>query len=149
MARNALLILISAGICISAQVQDWQNDPRKPDLLVRALELKRSDSVVVLEPEPFLAPLISDRVRSLANLSKAPDHSVDVIVLYDVLHGMDHRPELYPKLRRALRLGGHVVDVDLSAQLPEPQAVQEFSAAGFHITRTVAFLPLQYFLQFE
>jgi SAM-dependent methyltransferase len=154
MARNALLILLSAGICIagiciSARAQDSQNDPRKPDQLVRALELKRSDAVAVLEPEPFLAPLIADRVRSLVNFSDAPDHSVDVIVLYDVLHGIDRRSELYPKLRRALRLGGRLVNVDLSAELPVAKAVQEFTTAGFHITRTVSFLPLQYFLMFE
>jgi hypothetical protein len=149
MARNALLILLSAGICILARAQDSQNDPRKPDQLVRALELKRSDAVAVLEPEPFLAPLIADRVRSLVNFSDAPDHSVDVIVLYDVLHGVDHRSEFYPKLRRALRLGGRVIDVDRSAELPDPQAVREFTAAGFHITKSVSFLPLQYFQVFE
>jgi hypothetical protein len=132
-----------------ARAQDSQNDPRKPDQLVRALELKRSDAVAVLEPEPFLAPLIADRVRSLVNFSDAPDHSVDVIVLYDVLHGVDHRSEFYPKLRRALRLGGRVIDVDRSAELPDPQAVREFTAAGFHITKSVSFLPLQYFQVFE
>jgi SAM-dependent methyltransferase len=154
MARNALLILISggiciAGICIFARAQDSQNDPRKPDQLVRALQLKRSEAVAVLEPEPFLAPLISDRVRSLVNLSDAPDHSVDVIVLYNVLHGMDHRSELYPELHRALRLGGRVVNVDLSAELPEPQVVREFTTAKFHITKIVAFLPFQYFEVYE
>jgi hypothetical protein len=154
MARSALRILISAGICVAgigilARAQDSQNDPRKPDQLVRALELRRSDVVAVLEPEPFLAPLISDRVRSLVNLSDAPDHSVDVIVLYNILHGIDHRSELYPKLHRALRPGGRVVNIDLAAELPEPQAVREFTTAKFHITKIVAFLPLQYFQVFE
>jgi hypothetical protein len=149
MARNARLILISAGICILARAQDSQNDPRKPDQLVRALELNRSDAVAVLEPEPFLAPLISNRVRSLVNLSDAPDHTVDVIVLYNVLHGIDHRSEFYPKLHRALRLGGRVVNVDLSAELPEPQVVREFTTAKFHITKIVAFLPFQYFQVYE
>jgi hypothetical protein len=149
MVRNVLLILLSAGICILARGQDPQNDPRKPDQLVRALQLKRSDVVAVMEPEPFLAPRIADHVRSLANLDGAPEHSIDVVVLYDVLHGVEHRSEFYPKLRRALRFGGRVVNVDLSAELPGPQAVQEFTTAGFHITRTVAFLPLQYFQVFE
>ena len=157
MVRNVLLILLSAGICILARAQDSQNDPRKPDQLVRALELKRSDAVAVLEPEPFLAPLIADRVRSLVNFSDAPDHSVDVIVLYDVLHGVDHRSEFYPKLRRALR--GRVVNIDFfrdppspsppDPKLPEPQAIQEFMTAGFHITKTVSFLPFQYFQVFN
>jgi hypothetical protein len=152
MARNALLILISAacvGLPVFAQDQSTPDAWRKPDQLVRALELKRSDAVAVLEPEPFLAPLISDRIRSLVTLDDAPDHSVDVIVLYDALHGVDHRSAFYPKLRRALRLGGRLVNVDLSAKLPEPQAVQEFTAAGFRITKTISFLPFQYFHVFE
>jgi len=152
MARNALLILISAAcawLTAFAQDQSSSDDRRKPDQLVRALQLKRSDVVAVLEPEPFLAPRIADLVRSLANLDGAPEHSIDVVVLYDVLHGVEHRSEFYPKLRRALRLGGRVVNVDLSAELPGDRSVREFTAAGFHITRTVAFLPLQYFQVFE
>jgi hypothetical protein len=150
MARNALLILISAACALlPAQDESTPGDPRKPDQLVRNLELKRFDAVAVLEPEPFLAPLISNRVRSLVNFSEAPDHSVDVIVLYNVLHGIDHRSEFYPKLRRALRLGGRVVNIDFSAELPEPQVVREFTIAKFHITQVVAFLPFQYFEVFE
>jgi hypothetical protein len=151
MARNVLLILISAA-CAWAPAFAQDSDPdawRKPDQLVRALQLKRSDVVAVMEPGPFLAPRVADRVRSLASLDGAPEHSIDVVVLYDVLHGVEHRSEFYSKLRRALRLGGRVVNIDLSAELRGPRAVQEFTAAGFHITRTVAFLPLQYFQVFE
>ncbi len=148
MAKNALLILLSAAVCAVLPSFAQDDSTRKADQLVRALALKGSDVVVLLEPQPFLAPRIADRVR-LVKLDDAPEHSVDVVVLYDVLHGVDHRPEFYAKLHRALRFGARVVNVDLSAQIPEPQAVQEFSAAGFHITKSVAFLPLQYFQVFE
>jgi hypothetical protein len=149
MVKNALLILLSAAVCAVLPSFAQDESTRKPDQLVRALQLKRSDVVALLEPEPFLAPRISDRVRSLVNLDDAPEHSIDVLVLYDFLHGVDHRSQFYAKLHRALRLGGRVVNVDLAAQLPQPQAVQEFTAAGFHITKTVAFLPSQYFQVFE
>jgi SAM-dependent methyltransferase len=161
MARNVLLILISATCAWTpAFAQDSDPDAwRKPDQLVRALQLKRSDVVAVLEPEPFLAPRIVDRARSLVNLDNAPEHSIDVVVLYDVLHGIDHRPEFYAKLRRALRPDGRVVNIDFlrdppssarsEPKLPEPQAVQEFITAGFHVTKTVAFLPFQYFQVLE
>jgi uncharacterized protein YbjT (DUF2867 family) len=148
MAKNALLILLSAAVCAILPSFAQDESIRKPDQLVRALALKGSDVVVLLEPQPFLAPRIADRVR-LVKLDDAPEHSVDVVVLYDVLHGVERRPEFYAKLHRALRFGARVVNVDLSAQLPEPQAVQEFTAAGFHITKTVAFLPSQYFQVFE
>jgi hypothetical protein len=148
MAKNALLILLSAAVCAVLPAFAQDESTRRPDQLVRALALKGSDVVVLLEPKPFLAPRIADRVR-LVKLDDAPEHSVDVVVLYDVLHGVERRPEFYAKLHRALRFGARVVNVDLSAQLPEPQAVQEFTAAGFHITKTVAFLPSQYFQVFE
>jgi Methyltransferase domain len=148
MAKNVLLILLSAAVCAVLPSFAQDESTRKPDQLVRALALKGSDVVALLEPEPFLAPRIADRARSV-KLDGAPEHSIDVVVLYDVLHGVDHRPEFYAKLHRALRFGGRVVNVDLSAQLPEPQAVREFTAAGFHITKTVAFLPSQYFQVFE
>jgi uncharacterized protein YbjT (DUF2867 family) len=148
MAKNALLILLSAAVCAVLPSFAQDESTRRPDQLVRALALKGSDVVVLLEPQPFLAPRIADRVR-LVKLDDAPEHSVDVVVLYDVLHGVERRPEFYAKLHRALRFGARVVNVDLSAQLPEPQAVQEFTAAGFHITKTVAFLPSQYFQVFE
>jgi Methyltransferase domain len=159
MARNALLIWFSfwAVLPAFAQGPSARDDWRKPDQLIRALALKRSD--VVVEPEAFLAPLISDRVRSLVKIDDAPEHSVDVVMLYDVLHGIDHRSQFYPKLRRVLRFGGHVVNVDFSENPPssgppEPklsdaQAAQEFTAAGFHITKTVSFLRFQYFQVLE
>ena len=61
----------------------------------------------------------------------------------------DQLIRMLAKLHRLLRQGGRVVNIDRSATVPEPQAVQEFTAAGFHITKTVSFLPLEYFQVFE
>jgi SAM-dependent methyltransferase len=162
MARSALLIWFSifvwSALPAFAQASD-QDAWRKPEQLIRALELKRSDVVAVMEPEAFLAPLISNRGRELVNINGAPDHSVDVIVLYDVLHAVDRRPEFCAKLRRVLRYGGRIVNIDFSADPPsappvkskltEPQVVDEFEAAGFRISQSVTLLPYQYFQVFE
>jgi hypothetical protein len=147
----AKTLICLAAMCALAGAQDSQNEWRKPDQLVRALQLKRSDVVAVLEPEPFVAPRIADRVRTVVNFNDpgTAAQSVDVVVLYDALHRVERRGEFYPKIRHLLRLGGRVVNVDLSAELPQPQAVQEFTAGGFHITKSVGFSPLQYFLVFE
>jgi hypothetical protein len=157
----AKALICLAAICALACAQDSQNDWQKPDQLIRALQLKRSDAVAVLEPEPFLAPRITDRVRVVVNHNDpaAPAHSVDVIVLYDALHSVEHRAEFYPKLRHLLRPGGRVVNIDFFAdppssgarepKLPDTQAVREFTAAGFHITQSVALLQFQYFQVFE
>jgi hypothetical protein len=89
----------------------------------------------------------------------APPNGVDVIVLYDALHLIEHRRDFYPKVHHLLRPGGRVTNIDLSAdppssgppepKLPETQAVQEFGAAGFHLVQSVGFLPFQYFLVFK
>jgi hypothetical protein len=144
-----------AVLSMAAQAEEWQ----KPDELVRALALKRSDVVAVLEPEPFLAPLISSRVRSMVAMDHAAEHSVDVVVLYDVLHGMDHRTEFYGKLHRTLQFGGRVVNIDFSedppsvappkSRLTEAQAFGEFRLAGFRIQQTINLLRYQYFQVFE
>jgi hypothetical protein len=147
MARNAPLIwfsvLLSAALPAVAQDDSSQ--------LIRALELKRSDAVAVLEPEHFLAPRIADRARVVVNVNDpaTSPHTIDVVVLYDALHRTEHRAELYAKLHHLLRAGGRVVNIDLAAKLPEAQAVQEFTAAGFRITKIVGLLPLQYFQVFE
>ena len=147
MAKNALLLWFSVLFC-AALPAFAQDDSAQ---LIRALELKRSDAVAVIEPDPFIAPRIVDRVRVIVNADDPAtrDHTVDVIVLYDALHRNEHRAGFYAKLHRLLRAGGRVVNIDLSAKLPESQAAQEFIAAGFRFTRTVSLLPLRYFQMFE
>jgi hypothetical protein len=151
------LMVISTMTCADDSKNDWQ----KPDQVVRALRLKRSDVVAVLEPDPFLAPLISDRVSGLVNLddAKLSEHSVDVIVLYDVLHAVGNRSEFYKKLHRVLRFGGRVVNIDFwsdppfaapsKPKLTEFQVVVEFKTAGFRISLSTNLLPYQYFQVFE
>ena len=147
MVKNAPLLWFSVLLC--AALPAFAEDDSAQ--LIRALQLKRSDAVVVLEPDPFIAPRIAERVRVIVNAEDpaVTPHTVDVVVLYDALHGAEHRAELYPKIHRLLRAGGRVVNIDLSAKFPEAQAAQEFTAAGFHITKTVGLLPLQYFQIFE
>lgn len=147
MVKNAPLLWFSVLLC-AAFPAFAQDDSAQ---LIRALQLKRSDAVVVLEADPFIAPRIAARVRVILNAGDPTVtlHTVDVIVLYDTLHSTEHRPELYAKIHRLLRAGGRVVNIDRSAKFPEAQAAQEFTATGFHITKTVALLPLQYFQVFE
>jgi Methyltransferase domain len=147
MAKNALLLWFSVFFC-AAWPAFAEDDSAQ---LIRALQLKRFEAVAVFEADPFIAPRIADRVRVIVNASDPAlrEHTVDVIVLYDALHRTEHRAELYAKLHRLLRDGGRVVNIDRDASFPAPQAAQEFTAAGFHFTRTVSLLPLQYFQVFE
>ncbi len=152
--RAAIAVAFIASLAVA---DDWQ----KPDQVLGALALKRSDAVAVAEPGAFLAPLIASRVRALVNLddAKIEEHSVDVIVLYDVLHSVDPRAPFYLKLRRVLRPGGRIVNIDFSSDPPsaapskpkltEAQAVDEFKSAGFHIRQSIGSLPYRYVQVFE
>jgi arsenite methyltransferase len=91
---------------------------------------------------------------------KLGSQSVDLIFICDVLHHISHRGEYYPKLLRALRLGGRLVNIDFrKRQLPvgppvemkidKKDCIKQFQAAGFAFVKQFDFLKYQYFLLFE
>lgn len=103
---------------------------------------------------------------NLKTVLAAPDDpkleagSVDLIFFCDVLHHVENRPAYYAKLAKALKPGGRIVIVDFykkklpvgppeSMKLSETQVIEELQAAGFKQTKSLDFLPYQYFLFFE
>lgn len=91
---------------------------------------------------------------------KLPEASVDLILICDVLHHIENRSAYYPKLTRALKPGGRIVDIDFykkplpvgpppDMKLSEDQVENEFKAAGLRLTKSFDVLPHQYFLIFE
>lgn len=106
------------------------------------------------------APPNLKTVLASADDPKLADQSVDLIFFCDVLHHVENRPAYYAKLAKALKPGGRVVIVDFykrklpvgppeSMKLSEAQVIDEFAAAGFRNTKSLDFLPYQYFLFFE
>lgn len=86
--------------------------------------------------------------------------SVDVVFICDTYHHLQDRVAYARLLATALKPGGRVVIVDFhKRELPigppvewklTPEAVtEEFRQAGFQLTRSVDFLPYQYFLEFS
>ncbi len=161
----------------------WQ----KPDEVVKALGLKKGDVVADLGAgtgyfsrriAPHVAKVYAvDIDADLLAMAKhgappnletvlgAPDdprlqpHSVDLIFICDVLHHISNRETYLPKLVRALKPGGRVVNIDfykkplpvgppVEMKLTEEEVTREFSAAGLRRTGTRSFLPYQYFLEF-
>jgi ubiquinone/menaquinone biosynthesis C-methylase UbiE len=91
---------------------------------------------------------------------KLPPGSVDTIFFCDVLHHISDRAAYLPKLAKALKPGGRVVNIDfykkplpvgppVSMKLSEDQVIAEFQAAGFRLLKRLDFLPYQYFLVFK
>jgi len=162
----------------------WQ----KPDEVIRALELKPTDVVADIGAgsgyftrrfAPHVAKVyavdIDERLLKIAAKNappnvvttvastddpKLPAASVDLVFFCDVLHHIDNRPAYYAKLRRALKPGGRIVNVDfykkplpigppLEMKLSEALVVDEFKSAGFRLAKTFDFMPYQYFQVFQ
>jgi len=90
---------------------------------------------------------------------KLPPASMDLVFICDVLHHIENRPAYFEKLKKALKAGGRVVNIDFykkplpvgppeSMKLSEREVEQEFTAAGFRKLKQVDILPYQYFLIF-
>jgi len=90
---------------------------------------------------------------------KLPPASVDLVFICDVLHHIENRPAYFEKLKKALKPGGRVVNIDFykkplpvgppeGMKLSEREVEQQFAAAGFRKLKQVDTLPYQYFLIF-
>jgi predicted methyltransferase len=91
---------------------------------------------------------------------RLPDADIDLILIADSYHHLDHRAAYLPHLRRALRPGGRVVVVDWKAgSLPEgpppehklarERVVAEMESAGFALVDQPELLPYHYVLVFQ
>jgi predicted methyltransferase len=128
-------------------------------------------TVFAVEVEPTLVVHLRERaeqegranvvpVLASTDNPRLPVAGVDLILVADTYHHLDHRTRYLPQLRRALRPGGRVAIVDWKpGQLPEgpppdhklppEQVVAEMRGAGFMLTDTPDLLPYHYVLLFK
>jgi arsenite methyltransferase len=106
------------------------------------------------------SPANVETVLATADDPTLPDASVNTIFFCDVLHHIENRAAYYPKLAKALKPGGRIVDIDFhkkptpfgppeAMRISEDSVIQEFQAAGFRKTKSFDLLPYQYFLVFQ
>ena len=85
--------------------------------------------------------------------------SVDVIFLSNTYHHISNRVEYFRKLSKSLKPNGRIVIVDfyrkpqpvgppLEQKVSQETIIEELRQAGYRLTRSLDFLPYQYFLQF-
>jgi len=96
-------------------------------------------------------------VQASADAANLPE-PVDVALVVDTYHHIDHRTQYFAALKSSLRPGGRLVIVDFKADSPSgppvqhrlsPERVtQELKAAGYTLVDTIQFLPRQYCLIF-
>jgi ubiquinone/menaquinone biosynthesis C-methylase UbiE len=127
-------------------------------------------TVFAVEPEPKLLAYLRERaerektanvVPVLASLDdpRLPPRSVDLVLVVDTFHHIDHRVAYFRALRRALRSGGRVAIVDWHKRplpvgpppehkLDRDQVVDEMRAAGYALAAEPDVIPYQYVLVF-
>jgi SAM-dependent methyltransferase len=84
---------------------------------------------------------------------------VDLVLVVDTYHHIDHRIAYFARLRESLRPNGRLAIVDFKAdspngpppehRIPPEKATAELNAAGYSLIATHLFLPRQYFLVFQ
>lgn len=89
---------------------------------------------------------------------RLPRDTIDLILIVDTLHHIEHRQDYYEKLKESLRERGRIVVVDFKkdAEIPvgpkkemrlSAESVRkEFETAGFQVTVDASTLPYQYIL---
>jgi SAM-dependent methyltransferase len=99
-------------------------------------------------------------IRSTEKDVKLPDNSVDVVLLVDVYHEFEFPYEMMQSIKRALKPGGRVVQIEYRGEDPDVpikrthkmtvnQARKEMEFVGLVWKETKNFLPQQHFLVFE
>jgi len=136
-----------------------------------ALAVGPHGRALALEIEASMVEHMRQKARrlSLANyearLVKPDDpglkpESVDVIFLSNTYHHISNRVEYFRKLAAGLKPNGRIVIVDfyrkplpvgpraLEHKVSEETVIEELRRAGYRLTRSLNFLPYQYFLEF-
>ena len=130
----------------SGKVYAVDIDPKMLDYIARRAQEEKLDNIQTILADP--------------DDPKLGSQSVDLIFICDVLHHIHDRDKYYPKLHRALRPGGQLVDIDfqkrklplgppLEMKIDKKDCIKEIEAAGFHFVKEFEFLKYQYFLLFE
>jgi arsenite methyltransferase len=121
-------------------------DPQMLDYVERRAKEEQLENVQTILAEP--------------NDPKLGSASVDLIFICDTLHHISNRDKYYPRLARALKSGGRLVNIDfekratplgppLEMRIAKRDVIKEIEAAGFRLIREFDFLKYQYFLVFE
>jgi cyclopropane fatty-acyl-phospholipid synthase-like methyltransferase len=136
-----------------------------PVRLARALQ---TGKVYAVDLEPTMSEYLRQRAQreGLGNLHaitaaaddpKLPE-PVDLVLVVDTYHHLEHRPAYFERLRAKLRPNARLVIIDFTKSSPmgPPEAMrlgpeqvrEELERAGYVLSAEHGFLPHQYFLVF-
>lgn len=124
--------------------------------------------VYAVDIEPDMVKYLAERaerehLENLRALRGKPDDAnlpepVDLALLVDVYHHIEHRRTYFDHLKNTLKADGRVAIIDFRKDSPDgpppaeriapAEVKKEMAAAGYRLAEEFAFLPNQYFLVF-
>lgn len=136
---------------------------------VRFAHMVSKGKVYAVDAEPDMVKYLAERAKrsGLANLAAVQAQPgdprlpgpVDLAILVDVYHHIDHRETYFRQLAASLKPGGRlaIIDFKLDAPVGPPRAARiapeqvkaELQSAGYALQEEQTFLPHQYFLLFR
>lgn len=139
--------------------------------LKMAKEVGKSGKVLAVDIQQEMLDMLQKRVdkAELKNVQpilgtvadpKLPDNAVDLILLVDVYHEIDHPTEMLAAMRKSLTKHGRIVLVEFRAEDPnvpilplhkmtKEQVKKEITANGFKLVEQYDDLPWQHVMFFE
>jgi ubiquinone/menaquinone biosynthesis C-methylase UbiE len=131
----------------------------------------RDGTVFAVDIEPRMLDFVRTRaeregvtniatVRATAEDPHLPPASIDLLLMVDVYHELEHPFEVMQNVRAALKPGGRVALVEFRGEDPkvmikpvhkmtEKQVIAEMAAVGLRHVKTVRTLPIQHLTIFE
>lgn len=136
---------------------------------VRLARMLPGGKVYGVDVEPDMVKHLAARatkegIANLVSVAGAADDArlpekVDLVIMVNVFHHLSDREAYLRRLGASLKPGGRIAVIDFrmdsptgppkSARLTPAKVKGEFKSAGFAFLREHAFLPQQYFLEFQ
>lgn len=133
---------------------------RVPDGKVYAVEIQ-DDAIAYLQQKSKDLKLNNVAVvKGSATGPKLPKQAIDLVIMVDVYHELEHPKAFLEAIKVALKPGGKLLLLEYKAEDPNvrikaehkmsvAQVQRELGASGYHLVQKSDFLPLQHFLVFE
>lgn len=133
---------------------------RVPDGKVYAVEIQ-NDAIAYLQQKSKDLKLNNVAVvKGSATGPNLPKQAIDLVIMVDVYHELEHPKAFLESIKVALKPGGKLLLLEYKAEDPNvrikaerkmsvAQVQRELGASGYHLVQRGDFLPLQHFLVFE
>jgi precorrin-6B methylase 2 len=134
--------------------------PKVPQGTVYAVDVQDESVAYLRKRAQDLGQGNVEVVKGTSQSPNLPENAVDLAIMVDVYHELEHPHEMLQALRKSLKSDGKILLLEYRAEDPSipikelhklsvAQATKEMKANGFKLVQRGNFLPIQHFLVFE